>query len=135
MISQYGPWGFPQLHLQLGIGSPGVLTYCIILISCYSITMIMISRSANCNQLVTYSAPAGHLKRCPFLCLNFKIRVYLIEITRKFKKSLAFSSAGGFFYDLAQQCFILANIFLVLSLSVCLRSIALWRATIIYRSF
>ena len=57
----------PQLHLQFGIGSPGVLTHCIILISCYNITMIMINRSAKWNQLVTYSEPVGALNRRPFL--------------------------------------------------------------------
>ena len=84
----------PQLHLQFGIGSPGVLTHCIILISCYNITMIMISRSAKWNQLVTYSEPVGALNRRPFLLakrmvnLTFVvdlacIECFSIELTKK----------------------------------------------------
>ena len=57
----------PQLHLQFEVGGLGVLHHCIILLSWYNVAKIMISRSANWDQLVTYSEPAGHLKRCPFL--------------------------------------------------------------------
>ena len=60
----------PQLHLQFGAGDPEVLNYCTIMLVWYNIVTIITSRSANWNQLVTYSEPAGHLKRCPFYLQN-----------------------------------------------------------------
>ena len=68
MISQIWLMGdTPNCTYNLRLVNLGVPFYCIILISCYNILMIMISRCANWNQLVTYSVPVlGRLKGALF---------------------------------------------------------------------